>query len=212
MGNAHRWALPTMRHRTRHLVNHPPCGDGVPTERGGGLRPGAVLSGSERVAVRANSQAGAPDFGLTGAQRLVLAAALSTKSPAGPPNAQERIAQVMTSFNCYACHARGGVGGPTPDRNPLFLTAIPEMGDEGRVPPPLDGVGDKLQEGWLKHVLAEGAKDRPYMLAPMPRFAAPEVTGLAEAFVALDQRTEAETPKLAEPPSRVKSTGRYLAG
>lgn len=154
----------------------------------------------------------APDFGLAGPQREALVAALSAKPPEMPPNAQQRVAQTMTAFNCYACHARGDVGGPTPDRNPLFLTTIPEMGDEGRVPPPLDGVGDKLQTDWLKHVLAEGAKDRPYMLTRMPRFAVSDVSGLADAWVALDLRTEADMARLDEPPSRVKATGRYLVG
>jgi hypothetical protein len=30
----------------------------------------------------------------------------------------------MTDFNCYACHSRGGVGGPEADRNPLFATGV----------------------------------------------------------------------------------------
>jgi hypothetical protein len=118
----------------------------------------------------------------------------------------------MTAFNCYACHSRSGVGGPEADRNPLFLTTIPEMGDEGRVPPPLDGVGDKLREGWLKHVLAEGAKDRPYMLARMPKFGAAEVVKLAEDFAAVDRKTEAKIPALADSELHVKSTGRALVG
>ncbi len=86
------------------------------------------------------------------------------------------------------------------------------MGDEGRVPPPLDGVGDKLRENWLKHVLSEGAKDRPYMLTRMPKFGSADVVKLADAFVAVDRRTEAKIPDLAEPDHRVKSTGRALAG
>lgn len=182
-------AAPKPDHRQR-AADHPPHGDGV----------------------AADDTNPPPDFGLTGSQREALAAALSVKSPTDPPNAEERINHAMTAFNCYACHARGGVGGPTPDRNPLFLTAIPEMGDEGRVPPPLDGVGDKLQDAWLRQVLADGAKDRPYMLTRMPRFAAPDVSALAESLVSLDQRTEGEIPKLDEPPSRVKATGRYLVG
>ncbi|HEX7448939.1 MAG TPA: family 16 glycoside hydrolase [Pirellulales bacterium] len=199
-------------HRLR-AADHPPSGGGAATEEeANGAAPLAVVSWSERATVGARMPAGAPDFGLTGPQRQALAAALSVQSPAGPPNAAERIALAMTAFNCYACHARDGVGGPTPDRNPLFLTSIPEMGDEGRVPPSLDGVGDKLQEDWLKHVLAEGAKDRPYMLARMPRFATAEVAALADAFVSLDQRTAAEIPKLDEPPSRIKATGRFLVG
>jgi phosphatidylserine/phosphatidylglycerophosphate/cardiolipin synthase-like enzyme len=38
------------------------------------------------------------------------------------------------------------------------------MGDEGRIPPSLNGVGAKLTAGWLKKIFAEGSNDRPYML------------------------------------------------
>ncbi len=55
----------------------------------------------------------------------------------------------MKTFNCYACHSRDKVGGPEEKINPLFLTAQPEMGDEGRVPPPLDGVGNKLNPDYF---------------------------------------------------------------
>lgn len=154
----------------------------------------------------------APDFSLSVAQREALAAALAAPAPVSPPSPQDKIAQTMAAFNCYACHSRGSIGGPEPDRNPLFITTIPEMGDEGRVPPPLDGVGDKLQAGWLKHVLAEGAKDRPYMLARMPKFGAAAVTALAESFVAADQKSEAKIPALADSELHVKATGRALVG
>jgi len=158
------------------------------------------------------SSSKAPDFALSAAQREALAAALTAPAPAAPPGPLEQIAQTMTAFNCYACHSRGGIGGPEADRNPLFITTIPEMGDEGRVPPPLDGVGDKLQDAWLKHVLAEGAKDRPYMLARMPKFAVAAVAALAEAFAAADQKSEAKIPALAESELHLKSTGRALVG
>lgn len=167
---------------------------------------------STEKAAAGGSTPAAPDFGLTAHQAEALIAALGVQPPAGPPSASEQVAKTMTALNCQACHTRGGLGGPTSQRNPLFITTIPEMGDEGRLPPPLDGVGDKLADGWLRHVLGNGAKDRPYMLTRMPRFAAPEVYALTDAFIALDRRTEARIPKLAEPLSRVKSTGRFLVG
>jgi hypothetical protein len=168
----------------------------------------------------------AVDFALGQSQREALASLLAVSGLAGsapaeslqaaePPTAAERIEQTMTVFNCFACHSRGGVGGPTSERNPRFLSAIPEMGDEGRIPPPLDGVGDKLQEGWLRHVLAEGGKDRPYMFTRMPRFGVAAVAKLADDFIALDQRTEAkpgDPRQPAEPLHRVKAAGRHLAG
>jgi cytochrome c553 len=156
----------------------------------------------------------AADFVLGQAQREALAAAL-VAGPAGKlPEAVERIEQTMTAFNCFACHARGGAGGPTAERNSRFLTSIPEMGDEGRVPPPLDGVGDKLQEGWLRHVLAEGAKVRPYMLTRMPRFGAAAVAKLADDFMVVDLTAPAAGGPVepAELPHRIKAAGRQLVG
>ncbi len=128
----------------------------------------------------------------------------------------ETIQRTMVAFNCYACHSRGEVGGPTRDRNGVFTSTIPEMGDEGRIPPPLDGVGDKLSDGWLRHILQNGADDRPYMRAQMPKFASDDVTRLAEAFVALDRAPETDWAQtleaIPEPDHRISSTGRHLVG
>jgi hypothetical protein len=104
------------------------------------------------------------------------------------------------------------VGGPDRAHNPLFLTTIPEMGDEGRVPPPLDGVGDKLNDEWLRHVLNEGAKDRPYMLTRMPRFAVETVARLADAFIAHDRKPASPAVPLPEAEIRAKAVGRHLVG
>ncbi len=64
-------------------------------------------------------------------------------------------------MNCYACHSRDGMGGPEISRNPLFKTSMKEMGDEGRLPPPLDGVGDKLQRSYLESILDAGCRRTP---------------------------------------------------
>ncbi len=152
--------------------------------------------------------AGLPRYDLSREQRLAIRAALAVGPR--PLSAEDRSRLVMTAFNCYACHSRGSIGGPELARNELFLAEIPEMGDEGRVPPPLAGVGDKLKPEWLKRVLQQGARDRPYMRARMPRFQHPDVTALAEVFVEQDQRTEAEIPELTEPEHRVKAIGQDL--
>ncbi len=154
----------------------------------------------------------APDFALTNTQRQALAGALSSGPPEAAPSPQEQISQVMVRFNCFACHGRNGVGGPEPDRNPLFLTTIPEMGDEGRTPPPLAGVGDKLQIAWLKHVLANGADDRPYMQTRMPKFGEQNVGQLADLFAKQDQPPPAQLPESRDPPHKVKAVGRFLVG
>jgi mono/diheme cytochrome c family protein len=155
----------------------------------------------------------APDFGLTSSQQAALTAALGAIRAGNIAESGDLIAATMSSFNCYACHKRGDVGSPERDRDALFITTILEMGDEGRIPPPLNGVGDKLNPDWLKHVLAEGAKDRPYMKTKMPRFGSLPVDELTKAFAEADQHeTAPEIPALGEPAYRTKATGRKLAG
>ena len=56
----------------------------------------------------------------------------------------------LAEFNCYACHERNKIGGPEDALNKFFQTLQPEMGDEGRVPPPLDGAGAKLKADYVK--------------------------------------------------------------
>jgi cytochrome c2 len=125
---------------------------------------------------------GSARYALNPAQRTALAEAL--KAPAKTPTAKEAIQQTFTVFNCYACHQRDGVGGVEPGLNDVFMTTQQEMGDEGRLPPHLNGVGGKLTAAYLKKVLANGAYrvvvagrtqglgllvvvDRPYMLTRM---------------------------------------------
>ncbi|HKB01283.1 MAG TPA: DUF6797 domain-containing protein, partial [Gemmataceae bacterium] len=122
------------------------------------------------------------------------------------------IARAMLTFNCYACHSRDKIGGPTESTNGLFLTTTPEMGDEARVPPPLDGVGAKLNPEYVKQILDNGADDRPYMHTRMPRFGLANVGRLDEAFAAIDKLPAVPPVKFAEPESKVVSAGRFLVG
>src|SRR5262249_2713787 len=95
---------------------------------------------------------GLPWYPLSAGQRSALAATIRTAPPVSkePPGV---VARAMTLFNCYACHVRDKVGGPTEETNRFFVTTQPEMGDEGRVPPPLDGAGAKLNPDYLKQIL-----------------------------------------------------------
>ena len=151
-----------------------------------------------------------PDFALSPTQRLAVMAALKTPIPEATPKAV--IRQTMTTFNCFACHVRDGLGGPEAARNALFTTTIPEMGDEGRLPPPLDGVGDKITKDYLNHIFNNGADDRPYMRVSMPKYGNGRLAKLHETFIALDEKTTAPAVAFDEAESRVKSIGRHLVG
>ncbi|NBO91347.1 MAG: cytochrome c1 [Planctomycetia bacterium] len=153
---------------------------------------------------------GVPVYGLSDAQKKALASAI--KALPEVKASKEVIAETMTVFNCYACHARDKVGGVQPDLDKAFQTVQPEMGDEGRLPPPLDGAGAKLQADYLNQILNNGAHHRPYMHTRMPGFGgavpAPFVAALKES----DKLPAIAEVKFADPIGKVKSQARYLSG
>ncbi len=156
---------------------------------------------------------GLPKYAFSDSQRTALVAAL--KSRASEPlalRADDIIARTMMTFNCYACHERGKVGGPEEARNKSFLTSQPEMGDEARVPPPLNGVGAKLRPEYLRKILDQGAHDRPYMQTRMPRFGDANVGHLVKLFAEVDKLAPAPKVAFNESPAKVKAAGRRLIG
>lgn len=160
------------------------------------------------------AQAQVPYFSLSVAQRDSLTAALQSlrKDPDQESQPEHRIAMTMLRFNCYACHERKKIGGVPEPRNELFVTTQKEMGDEGRIPPSLGGVGAKLTANWMKKIFAEGANDRPYMLARMPQFGKENVGHLQELFDGVDTIERVEIPTIELPARRVKSLGRMMSG
>lgn len=125
-----------------------------------------------------------PSFDLTEAQRDSIAAALGAKSI--KLTAEQKIDHTLVSLNCVACHARGELGGVTDRRDALFKTGDPNLGPQGRIPPPLTGVGAKLNRKSLDAVLRTGEKVRPYLTTRMPVFGSKNVDHLVGAFIATD--------------------------
>jgi len=158
----------------------------------------------------------APHYSLNAVQRSSLATAVKTlgTATAKTPSTKETIQRAMVTFNCYACHERDKIGGMDESTNALFTTTQQEMGDEGRLPPPLDGVGGKLTPAWFKKILAEGAHERPYMNVRMPRFGEQNTGHLVAAFASLDKGKIPvhSGPKFTETPGRVKADGRRMVG
>ncbi|HEX3315575.1 MAG TPA: PA14 domain-containing protein, partial [Gemmataceae bacterium] len=157
-------------------------------------------------------KAGIPWYDLDELQKKSLAAALGHPEQDKAPSAM--IARTMLAFNCYACHSRDKVGGPEEDLKKYFVTTQPEMGDEAKTPPPLDGVGGKLKPAYFKNLLNVGAHDRPYMLTRMPAFSTAAVGHVQAALVEVDAPKFPAIPevKFTETIAKVKGIGRHMAG
>ena len=143
----------------------------------------------------------APQFHLDARQRSAIRLALALNEPNRVTKASVRIHETMSRLQCYACHDRGirdGVPlfGLPDDRRGWFEPQIPELGDEGRIPPSLTGVGDKLRSAWLRKVLTGSGVARPYVNVRMPQFGTRHVSHLVDDFAFADRiRSEiAQTP------------------
>ena len=153
----------------------------------------------------------APRYGLTPTQRSALALGIKSQPV---ETTSETVHRTLTTLNCYACHQRDKLGGVEPARDGSFDSRQKEMGDEGRLPPTLTGVGDKLRPDWLRHVLRNSADDRKqYMVTKMPKFGPNNIDPLVGMFATIDQKPDS-LPKaeFLEPDYRVKAAGRHLVG
>ncbi len=121
-----------------------------------------------------------PKFSLDDAQVAAIVSALKVETPDNSDKA--KIAKTLTAFNCIACHVRDDFGGVPQDRNAYFKTSEKNLGDDGRIPPPLTLVGAKLQPVWLKKVLFDGESVRPYMTTRMPQYGESNLRDLPELF------------------------------
>ena len=161
----------------------------------------------------AQTASGRPQFRLSAAQVKALSAALSAINAKKLPSWEvaDRVHAKFTSLNCYACHLRGKIGGVTNSRNEFFTATDKDLGDEGRLPPLLTGVGDKLQSKWLGEVLTAGAVARPYMNAKMPQFGEKNLTQLAEDLTKVDL-TEPSAPVSPVKVDVARKAGHRLVG
>jgi len=131
--------------------------------------------------------AGAPHYPLSAPQREALLAALPQIAAPRKLTPAQQVARRTTALNCLACHARDQRGGPEPGRAAYFSTVDDaDLGDEGRLPPTLTGVGGKLQTEAIKKVLNSQGAVRPYMATRMPGFGAQHADAFARAFTAAD--------------------------
>ena len=124
---------------------------------------------------------------------------------------QQQLNKSLVTFNCIACHERGGLGGIPAERNSLFTGTAPALGDQGRLPPPLSHVGAKLTPEWIAGVMLRGQRQRQYLDAAMPQFGEANVGHLVPLFGKVDQLEAVTFPTIANL-QESKSAGYEMMG
>lgn len=154
-----------------------------------------------------------PSYALGESQKGDLRAALA--APGFIPSAEQEIRRSLAALNCIACHARGDWGGVTRERNEYFGTGDPNLGETGRIPPPLTWVGAKLRKEWIRTTVAYGRRIRPYVKTRMPAFGKDHGIRLAELFAKVDEVPAVEfepVPEDRKAARAVRDAGRDLLG
>ena len=151
---------------------------------------------------------GQPHYKLAEEQRRAIRSSYSTlKKPVG----EAKVQRLLGAYNCYACHERGGIGGPGEDKLEHFTTLVQvDLGDEGRLPPSLDLAGAKFSKAGLHRVLVDGDRVRPHMATRMPKFGGVGLRELAQTLQEVDGK---EIPqRKAETSGTLAVVGRKLVG
>ena len=164
-----------------------------------------------------------PHFALTEKQVDAIRAALNAAEHVDTDQVQ--IAKTLTAFNCIACHIRDDYGGVAEDRSAYFETSEKNLGDDGRIPPPLTLLGAKLRPEWLKKVLFDGESVRPYMSTRMPQYGASNLRHLPDLVSRVDvlesveldipspeSDTKQESKEEREREKMLRTAGRELLG
>lgn len=129
-----------------------------------------------------------PGFQFQDSERQLIQTALVSVSR--ELESEEQIEVSLHAFNCLACHERNSLGGVTAERSPHFQTTNLNLGEQGRIPPTLTGVGAKLKAAWMRSVLANGRTIRPYVKTRMPQYGEENVGHLIDLLQAADQLAE----------------------
>lgn len=178
-------------------------------------RPGSLhelAARAERGCLADDPPANVPQYAFDARARAELRAALpKIGDPRSASDDARRIDVLLVDSNCFACHARSGRGGPDEASQGYFRALVDaDLGNEGRFPPSLDGVGAKLHAAWIEKVLAGRGVERPYLATRMPVFGERRVGELPRLFAAVDARDVA--PKTVAFDEALAEVGRKLAG
>ncbi len=131
-----------------------------------------------------------PDFGLDAQQ--IDSVRASMRMSASDLTNEQQIAVTLRTFQCTACHSRNEIGGVAQNRNSYFQTTNMNLGEQGRIPPTLDGAGAKLKAEWMRDVLVNGRSIRPYMKTRMPQHGEKNIGHLVDLFQTTDSLDETQ--------------------
>ncbi len=131
---------------------------------------------------------------------------------AGAPAPTYHARVALKRFNCLNCHQRDGEGGiPVELAEQMRQMEKSENADDVR-PPVLTGIGHKTRTTWLKSVLTQSGRARPWMQLRMPQYGEGNVGFMPEALAALEGTTTDDKVHVVERTNAKLAAGRAIIG
>lgn len=124
-------------------------------------------------------------------------------------SAKESLSLHLQGLNCTGCHERHAVGQPRSEVAAMFVGTA-DLGEQGRVPPTLDGVGAKLRTSAIEQILDGQGRVRPYILTRMPNFGSSASDPLPKLFAQADGAAKEDKPEKID--DNLAKAGAHLAG
>jgi mono/diheme cytochrome c family protein len=153
-----------------------------------------------------------PRFGASLSRPAASEFLIKSQTAPGTAAPGEAARLMLARLNCTGCHERDGQGGLSADLIARLLADQTQQNAEMVSPPSLTGVMDKLQTRYLREVLEEHARSRPWMALKMPRFAKEHVSTLVTGLAALEGQPSRANPKRPENNDATLEAGRTLVG
>lgn len=153
-----------------------------------------------------------PVYKLDASQKAALGAFIRGGLLHGAPSPVYAARAAFKRFNCLACHVRDGEGGFSPELAEQMRLLEKAENADGVAPPLLTGAGHKLRTSWLKQVLTQSGRARPWMTLRMPQYGEANVGFLAEALPKLEGTTTDDTIGKATFSAANIEAGRVLTG
>lgn len=174
-------------------------------------KPLAVLHANAATScfVAEQQTSGQPFYPLDDVQKQTINAVLASVRENTALADHDSVQLTLLQLNCYACHTRDKLGGVGRFRKAYFETVgHVDIGDEGRLPPALTGVGGKLTTSAMKNVFSGKGRIRPHMFVRMPGFPSRLLEPLPTLFAKTDQIAN---PLAADAVFKVQKSDRLVA-
>ncbi len=176
-------------------------------------KPLAELNQRATPSCLAKKQKNLPHYPLDEPQQSAIQQAITQFSQNNKWKPPQQLAFQLLQLNCYACHERDKRGGIGFNRKPYFETVgHVDLGDEGRIPPTLTGIGAKLQKKWMTNVLKGKGDIRFHMQARMPVFPAKMISTLPNTFEKVDRVQKQKESEVFPAHAKLVSAGRTMLG